>query len=349
MSDKRRSDRPIDRIRNSGGSFTVGEPGEVNKATITTKDHLYSVTEKAIYAVQLADQIDPERTNIALPRVVQQQVLGYGAGTPFVAATFLTGGELFNPTYLGATFPVDAARLLALELAKRLAVLQDTLNVLVENERRVVATLDEPPSGNSYRIPETPDLRTKVETFAAAADRIQETLFAIAHLFYPKPRGQLDTRAHLIAAIEKASPGRAEFHEAIRTIVNLLHEVREHRNASVHQDGPKALILRDFHLMPTGQLSAPLMKIHHPRFALSEMPVTFYMADRIQHLTEASEAMIAWLCAENITLQSAPMFEHQLAVLPNGETRSGSRFYYHTTLTGPLSPEPETAAAEGEA
>jgi hypothetical protein len=343
MTEKKPTDRPIDRIRNSGGSFTVGEPGEINQAMIATKDRLFSVTKGAIYAVQLADQIDPERTNIALPRTVQQKVLGYGADSDFVAATFMTGAELFNTTYLGQAFPADRAKLLSLELATRLAVLQDTLNALIENERRVVASLDKPPGGSSYRVPETTDLRTKVETFASAADRIQETLFALAHLFYPKPKGQLDTRAHLLAAVEKATPGRAEFHSAIKSIIALLHEVREHRNASVHQDGPKALLLKDFHLMPSGQLSAPLMEIRHPQFALAETPITQYMADRIRHLTEASEALIAWLCAENITLQMGPIFEHQIAQLPDGERRFGSRFYYHTVQIGPL----PTAAPEG--
>lgn len=134
MSEKKRTDRPIDRVRNSAGSFTVGDPGDEFKAMITTKDHLYTVTDSAVYSVQMADQIDPDRTNINLPRVMQQTVLHYGAESNFVARTFMTGGELFNTTYLGSVFPVDAAKLLSLELAKRLAALQDTFYGLVKNE-----------------------------------------------------------------------------------------------------------------------------------------------------------------------------------------------------------------------
>jgi hypothetical protein len=333
MSEKRRSDRPVDRIRNSGGSFTVGEPSEVVTAMTTTKDNLYSITDRAIYAVQMADQIDPDRTNISLPRTVHQKVLAYGSASEFVARTFVTGIELFNSTYLGATFPVDHAKLLSLELAKNLAALQDTLNALTENEKRGLALLEGPPGGNTYRIPETTDLRTKVEAFTASADRIQETLFALAHLFYPKPKGKSDTRGHLVQAVQKATPGHVDFHEAISSIVSFLHEIREHRNASVHQDGPKSLLLRDYHLMPSGHLSARLMEIRHPQFA-AETPVTHYMADRIQHLTEGSEALIAWLCAENITLETGAMFTHRLAVMPDGERRFGSRYFYHTSLNG---------------
>jgi len=343
---EKRTDRPIDRIRNSAGSFTVGDPGEVPEAMITTTDHLYTVTKLAIYAVQLADQIDPERTNIALPQVFEQKILGYGADSDFVARTFMTGGELFNRTYLGSAFPVDTAKKLALELAKRLAVLQDTLGALVANEQRAIDSLNSATGRNSFRIPETADLRTKVETFMAAADRIQETLFALAHLFYPKPQGQLDTRAHLIASVERATPGRTDFHTAIRGIVGLLHEVREHRNASAHQDGQKSLLIRDFHMLPSGELSAPVMEIRHPTFALPETPVTHYMLGRVGHLTEVSEAMIAWLCAENIKAHTGPLFQHEVAILPEGERRSGSRFYYHTALTGPLPEPPPTSVAD---
>ena len=178
-----------------------------------------------------------------------------------------------------------------------------------------MASLGELANANSFRVPATPDLRTRVETFLAAADQIQAALFAVAHIFYPKPKGRSDARANLIGQIEQSAPGRAEFHTAIKSIVDLLHRVREHRNASVHQDGPKALLLQDFHLLPAGEISAPLMEIRHPQFALAEAPVTYYMANTISHLTDASEAMIAWLCAENIKSNADPLFTPHLVPL----------------------------------
>ena len=313
----------------------VGNDGETNKAMIVTDDHLYAVTDRAIYAVQMADQIDPDRTNINLPMTVQQKGLGYGSDSEFVARTFMTAAQLFNPTYLGQTFPVTEGKLLGLELAKRLATLQDFYNALAANEERAEVELQTARRQGSFKLPETPDLRTRVETFAAAADRIQETLFKIAFLFYPKPAKQEGTRAYLIAAVEAATPGRTNYHDGIKSIVELLHRIREHRNASVHEDGPKALIVRDFHLLPDGDVSAPLMTIQHPVFASPETPVTAYMSQWIGALTAASEAMIAWLCGENITLKVGP-FEHHLDMMPDGQTVDGSRYYYRTAIVGPL-------------
>ena len=337
----KRTDRLIDRKRNSGGSFTLGGEGETTRATVATADVLYSVTEKAIYSIKLADQIDPERTNLDLPIAIQQKVLGYGSDAQLVARTFMTAGVLFDATYLGQGFQKDAGLGLALELARRLAVLQQTLDALVQNERRVVAELDQATRGNSLRVPETPDLRAKVEAFLASAHRIQETLFGIAFLFYPAPTARKGTRDHLLQQVALRAPNRADYHVAMTQIVEFLHKVREHRNASVHEDGPKALLLRDFHVLPNGQFSAPIMEIRHPEFGQPEKPVTFYMDEVIGMLIEASEAMIAWLCAENIQLKGGPYFRHALAALPEGETRSGSRYCYHSELLRPLSGPPE--------
>ncbi len=335
MEHQKRSDRPIDRKRNSGGSFKVGEAGEINRAMITTSTVMYNVTDRAVYAVQMADQIDPDRTNINLPQIVPQRVLEFGAEATFVARTFMTAGVLFDRTYLGQTFDVDAGKSLALEVAKRLASMRDIFDALVSNERRVVESLGSQSDGRSFRVPETPGLRTKVETFLAGGDRVQEALFSIAHQFYERPQGRVNTRASLIDQVERQAPGRIAFHAAVKSIIEVLHRVREHRNASVHDDGPKSLVLRDFHLLPSGEISAPLMEIRHPTFPLAQTPVAQHMAAEIELLTEVSEALMAWLCSENIAL-SAPIFQVQLAALPDGESRDGSRYYYHTNIVGPL-------------
>jgi hypothetical protein len=75
------NDRPIDKVRNSGLSITlpadtggITDMGEINGA-------LHMIGGSAIYRVQLADEIDPERTNIAIPNT-HQKVLSYGTDFP---------------------------------------------------------------------------------------------------------------------------------------------------------------------------------------------------------------------------------------------------------------------------
>ena len=56
---------------------------------------LYVVKERAIYAIQLADQVDPERTNVFVPNT-QQRLLSIGSHDPKVARIFLTAYTMFK-------------------------------------------------------------------------------------------------------------------------------------------------------------------------------------------------------------------------------------------------------------
>ena len=79
--------RPIDVLRDSGKSMQVGGDGDDSAIPemIPIGDTLYMIKERSIYAVQLADQIDPDRTNAAIPDT-QQQILSIGARAPDIRA-----------------------------------------------------------------------------------------------------------------------------------------------------------------------------------------------------------------------------------------------------------------------
>ena len=68
--------RPIDRKRDSGGAFTVGSPGEIGVEMLVLGDRLLTIMTQGVYAVRMADSVDPDRTDINLPNVMTQQVLG---------------------------------------------------------------------------------------------------------------------------------------------------------------------------------------------------------------------------------------------------------------------------------
>ena len=72
--------RPIDRLRDGGGSLTVNTPDDDTpiREMISTGDRLLVVKDKGVYEVTLADRIDPERTNPAVPNTIQK-ILPFGA------------------------------------------------------------------------------------------------------------------------------------------------------------------------------------------------------------------------------------------------------------------------------
>jgi hypothetical protein len=91
---------------------------------ITIGDALYIVKECGIYTFQLADQIDPERTNAAIPDALQR-VLAIGASDPIVARTLLTADTLFQQRVLGPSFDEGKGLKLVWELLQDFVTMSD--------------------------------------------------------------------------------------------------------------------------------------------------------------------------------------------------------------------------------
>ena len=66
--------RPIDKLRDGAVSIEIRTPGDDSAISemISTGDRLLVVKGKGIYEIKLADQVDPERTNISAPNTIQK-------------------------------------------------------------------------------------------------------------------------------------------------------------------------------------------------------------------------------------------------------------------------------------
>jgi hypothetical protein len=86
---ERKDKRLIDRVRNSALSMQIGsqEDGGVSMM-IDMGSALYVVKERAIYVIQLADHVDPERTNVSVPNT-PQRILSMGSHDPMVKPILL--------------------------------------------------------------------------------------------------------------------------------------------------------------------------------------------------------------------------------------------------------------------
>ena len=69
--------------RDSGGRFTLNNPddGTPIATAFELNDGLVVITEKCTYRVQVADQIDPDRKNPALPPHLQQPLFDHGTNS----------------------------------------------------------------------------------------------------------------------------------------------------------------------------------------------------------------------------------------------------------------------------
>ena len=89
----------------------------------TLGDGLLFVTEKCTYRVQVADQIDPERKNPALPHNIQQKIFDHGTASQLLCNTLLLGKVMFRKEFL--KIEVDRAMQLAFEALGELVAMHD--------------------------------------------------------------------------------------------------------------------------------------------------------------------------------------------------------------------------------
>ena len=102
--------RPIDIKRQSAFSGTVGLDSEgAIKDMFDVGDFLLFIKETAIHQMQLADQIDPDRTNIEVPHT-QQKLYSVGSSSAVVNRVLVQAKYLFDTGILGVQ--IDKARIL---------------------------------------------------------------------------------------------------------------------------------------------------------------------------------------------------------------------------------------------
>jgi hypothetical protein len=180
------SDDSIDRIRNSALSMKVGEAGDGRICTMIDMHHsLFSIHEPAIYAVQFADQTDPQRTNAAVPNT-HQKILSTSAQDPEVARTYLTAHALFKTMHLGDQFDEKKSLELAFDILSDIAAMVEMQKSLDAATKEAIEKFEALSAKNrSLRLPALSDASHRYDAFTQKIGHAVDTLEQIARLFYP--------------------------------------------------------------------------------------------------------------------------------------------------------------------
>src|SRR5882672_6040048 len=135
--------RPIDRLRDSALSMTIDSPEDKSGtvAMFEVDSRLCIVTGSAVYAVQLADQTDPERTNPAVKNSMQR-LLAIGADDVIVSRVLLTAERLCKSAYLGHAFPEKRAITLAWQQTKTVAEMAKMVTEFEDRQKNIMAGFD---------------------------------------------------------------------------------------------------------------------------------------------------------------------------------------------------------------
>jgi hypothetical protein len=293
------NDRPIDKVRNSALSVTlppdtggITDMGEISGA-------LHMIGGSAIYRVQLADEIDPERTNIAIPNT-HQKVLSYGTEFPYVRQTLMTARRLFKDNVFGSGFDYKAAINLSFAALQDLAAMHDIYKDLRARFDKIAEDLKNlAVEKRSMTVPSMGDVRGETKAFLQKADHVEVALFNIAKLFYGDEIGpRWFASLHKLAS-EKYGDNDG-FTKFVKAALPFLQFVRNARNAVEHPDQAKSVKVTDISLVPSGELNPPSIEVIHPETpqpSVALLTLMEYMADQLAGVFEIT---IAHLCGTNV-------------------------------------------------
>jgi hypothetical protein len=293
------NNRPIDKVRNSGLSITlpadtggITDMGEINGA-------LHMIGGSAIYRVQLADEIDPERTNIAVPNT-HQKVLSYGTDFAYVRQTLMTARRLFSNKVLGPAFNYKSGINLSFEALQDLAAMYDIRkNVRARFDKIAEDLQNVAVERRSMTVPSMGDVRGESKAFLQKADHVAVALFNVAKLFYGDEIGPRWFASLQKLASEKYGENN-EFTKFLNAVLPFLQFVRNARNAVEHPDQAKRVKVTDIALLPSGALNPPSIEVIHPETPQPSVPLLALLEHVADQLAAVFEIMLAHLCGANV-------------------------------------------------
>ena len=132
--------RPIEKFRDSGGAFTVGseEDGTPITEMFPLDSELLLITQKAIYEVKMADQLDPKRENPNIPHNVQRRILDLGTDSEFVGRTLLTAKALFKKEFLPSPIDINRALVLTFEALRDIIAMDSVAKEYILAEQKEI-------------------------------------------------------------------------------------------------------------------------------------------------------------------------------------------------------------------
>jgi hypothetical protein len=303
---------------------------------------LFIIKESAIYAVQQADQIDPELTNIALPNIIPRPVLSEGCDSELVGKTLLTAVTLFNKgKFLPHEFDHGKALSLSFEaLTSMIAMRAGATEFEVAQQKAHEKALGTSSGGGSPHIPAMGDVTNPCRAFMQQAYHAQGSLLTIVELFYPdiSKKQKKDRKGPWDRLAERvnSSEGTDIFIKFLGQAVPFLKDVQNIRDCLDHKN-VKGVVVRDFTLQPDGKVVTPTIEVdfrgtRHPPVAISE-----FMSRVLNILMYTFEMMIVHLATQHYK-PPAPFPIYIDMPAENRRFWKHVRFYYGSCWNGEFIP-----------
>jgi hypothetical protein len=327
VSDK----RPIDRRREGGKFMDVGtkEDGAIDDMIPIGKT-LYIVKERSIYTVRMADDIDPNRTNIDIPDV-QQKFSSVGSDSDLVSRVLLTARELFNKSYLTAHINCEQGLMLCVRLQQQILAMHDATTSLVAAEESAFKSIKE--SRGGLMLAAIPDIHARVRSFIQSAEHATQSLYALCKLFYGK---DLEAKGKWFDGVTELMIDRYgdsdEYVMFSGNAAKFCKFLRNARHCVEHEKPLQQVVIKDFSLLATGQIVPPTIEVVHPATPEPTIPLRNFMEQMTDSISRLTESLIARLCAQHVNaVGPVPV---QVGEVPDNQRKNKRVRYGYLAMMG---------------
>jgi hypothetical protein len=292
--------RPVDIKRDSGGKFRLqGDDDDTGISEMfVLNDCLLIATSKGLYEVKTADQIDPERKNPSIPKNLQRRILSLGTESELVGRTLLTAKSLFLEKFLPPAVDVKNAMSLTFDVLKDLVAMDAAAVDFESVEKREIEKVALRSSDQwSFTLPSMTDVETRCKTFFQKADHIEQALWDIVRIFYPKVQAKCHFEK-LLELADKQYGGDDDFPKFIRAALPFLIMVRNIRDCLDHRNA-KGVILTDFSMRPDGTIDRPAIEVAFRGTKQAKVELALFLPEVVKSMLNVFDVMVAYLCRKN--------------------------------------------------
>lgn len=292
--------RPIDRKRDSSGMADIGtkEDGAIVKM-IKIGERLIVLKERSIYEFLMADDVDPERTNIKLPNNIHKLIIDKGSESEMVSRVFLTANTLLNKGNFDEEIDIEKVLNLTLDLIQELTILENEIQSYLIKEEEVSKDYESKKNKQvSYSIPSIGNAKNRCTTIFQKADHIEQTLMKIITVFYPNDGLTQQSHFPKLYDIIKGKYGKDDgFVKFLNSILDFMKLIRNLRNALDHQ--LKGVEIHDYELAANSDVLAPSVELDFKGSKLERQSLSEFLKVLIPNYILICELTVVHLVGHN--------------------------------------------------
>ena len=302
-------------MRDAGGSFKLDNPddGTPISAMLSLNDRLLAVTKKCTYEVQLADQIDPKRTNPNLPHNVRRKLFDCGIESVALQKILLQAHVLLKKEFL--KIDVDQAMTLTLDAFNAFVALDRCRDEFVKLESSAVeAYSGMSQQSRSIGLPSVGNVEQYCITFTQKAHHFGKALLSLSRLFYPQASNWDD----LEAVVTRRFGVDDQFTALIRLIKPALLLILHLRDSLEHKN--KGVLVRDFSMEIEGSIAPPTVELDFRKSKLPRSSVSSLMKELSEALPTYFQMILVNLASKAV--QPTGGFQTLVIELPDENQRA---------------------------